>query len=117
MGYILRRHPVWWANYNYLLAMALACGVAFQGLVMAFAFNMPRVDFPYVESFLFLLFVDCPDHERKREREREVSPTLLTTPICVIEIGGAIIRIIQIVAFHRRTNCRLRCRCKWRGSE
>ncbi|EMF12399.1 OPT superfamily oligopeptide transporter [Sphaerulina musiva SO2202] len=46
MGYILRRHPVWWANYNYLLAMALACGVAFQGLVMAFAFNMPRVDFP-----------------------------------------------------------------------
>lgn len=72
MGYILRRHPVWWANYNYLLAMALACGVAFQGLVMAFAFNMPRVDFPYVESFF--LFVCCPDHERKRE----VSPTLLT---------------------------------------
>lgn len=70
MGYILRRHPVWWANYNYLLAMALACGVAFQGLVMAFAFNMPRVDFPYVESFS----VYCPDHERKRE----VSPTLLT---------------------------------------
>lgn len=67
MGYILRRHPVWWANYNYLLAMALACGVAFQGLVMAFAFNMPRVDFPYVESFFF---VYCPDHERKREKER-----------------------------------------------
>lgn len=115
MGYILRRHPVWWANYNYLLAMALACGVAFQGLVMAFAFNMPRVDFPYVESFSF--FVCCPDHERKREREKEVSPTLLTTPICVIEIGGAIIQIIQIVAFHRRINCRLRCRCKWGVNE
>lgn len=77
MGYILRRHPVWWANYNYLLAMALACGVAFQGLVMAFALNMPRVDFPYVESFF--LFVFCPD----RERKREVSPTLLTS-ICVM---------------------------------
>lgn len=114
MGYILRRHPVWWANYNYLLAMALACGVAFQGLVMAFAFNMPRVDFPYVESFFSLFVVPIT---REREKERGISPTLLTTPICVIEIGGAIIRIIQIVAFHRRINCRLRCRCKWRGSE
>lgn len=55
--------------------MALACGVAFQGLVMAFAFNMPRVDFPYVESFLFLLFVYCPDHERKRVRERGIPNT------------------------------------------
>lgn len=109
MGYILRRHPVWWANYNYLLAMALACGVAFQGLVMAFAFNMPRVDFPYVESVFFFVCL------LSRSREREVSLTLLT-PICVIEIGGAIIQIIQIVAFHRRINCRLRCRCKW-GSE
>lgn len=75
MGYILRRHPVWWANYNYLLAMALACGVAFQGLVMAFAFNMPRVDFPYVESVFFFSFVCCPDHERKRERERSILNT------------------------------------------
>lgn len=113
MGYILRRHPVWWANYNYLLAMALACGVAFQGLVMAFAFNMPRVDFPYVESGFFLFVVPIT---REREKERKVSPTLLT-PIRVIEIGGAIIRIIQIVAFHRRINCRLRCRCKWRVNE
>lgn len=77
MGYILRRHPVWWANYNYLLAMALACGVAFQGLVMAFAFNMPRVDFPYVESF-FLFFVCLLSPSREKERKREVSPTLLT---------------------------------------
>lgn len=70
MGYILRRHPVWWANYNYLLAMALACGVAFQGLVMAFAFNMPRVDFPYVESgFFFRLFVVPIESERGRKRE------------------------------------------------
>lgn len=69
MGYILRRHPVWWANYNYLLAMALACGVAFQGLVMAFAFNMPRVDFPYVESVFFVVPIT-----RERERKREVSP-------------------------------------------
>lgn len=114
MGYILRRHPVWWANYNYLLAMALACGVAFQGLVMAFAFNMPRVDFPYVESVFFSFIVPIA---REREKERGIPLTLLTTPICVIGIGGAIIRIIQIVAFHRRINCRLRCRCKWRVSE
>lgn len=71
MGYILRRHPVWWANYNYLLAMALACGVAFQGLVMAFAFNMPRVDFPYVESFSFFrLFVVPIMREREKKRDR-----------------------------------------------
>lgn len=69
MGYILRRHPVWWANYNYLLAMALACGVAFQGLVMAFAFNMPRVDFPYVESVFFCLL------SRSREKERGIPNT------------------------------------------
>lgn len=77
MGYILRRHPVWWANYNYLLAMALACGVAFQGLVMAFAFNMPRVDFPYVESvFSFRLFV--VPITREREKKRGIPLTLLT---------------------------------------
>lgn len=72
MGYILRRHPVWWANYNYLLAMALACGVAFQGLVMAFAFNMPRVDFPYVESFSFFAFCLL---SRSREKERGIPNT------------------------------------------
>lgn len=112
MGYILRRHPVWWANYNYLLAMALACGVAFQGLVMAFALNMPRVDFPYVESFSFFVCL----LSRSREKERGIPNTADDSYLRDIEIGGAIIRIIQIVAFHRRINCRLRCRCKWRVS-
>lgn len=74
MGYILRRHPVWWANYNYLLAMALACGVAFQGLVMAFAFNMPRVDFPYVESFSFFVCLLSRSREKERKREKERYP-------------------------------------------
>jgi len=113
MGYILRRHPVWWANYNYLLAMALACGVAFQGLVMAFAFNMPRVDFPYVESGFFLFVVPIT---REREKKRGYPLNTADDSYLRDEIGGAIIRIIQIVAFHRRINCRLRCRCKW-GSE
>ena len=46
MGYMLRRHPLWWSQNNYLLAMGLSAGVAIQGLIMAFAFNMPGVSFP-----------------------------------------------------------------------
>lgn len=99
----------------YLLWLLLA-GWLFKGLLWLLRLICRVLTFRTLSRFLFS-FVCCPDHERKREREREVFPTLLTTPICVIEIGGAIIRIIQIVAFHRRINCRLRCRCKWRVSE
>jgi hypothetical protein len=46
MGFLFRRHPLWWGKYNYLLAMGIGCGVALQGLIMAFGLNMPGVYFP-----------------------------------------------------------------------
>lgn len=98
----------------YLLWLLLA-GWLFKGLWWLLRLICRGLTFRTLSRFFFSsLFVYCPD--RDRERKREVSPTLLT-PICVIEIGGAIIQIIQIVAFHRRINCRLRCRCKWGMSE
>ena len=37
MFYIKRRYPAWWEKYNYILEMAMTCGVAVSGLVQTLA--------------------------------------------------------------------------------
>lgn len=102
----------------YLLWLLLA-GWLFKGLWWLLRLICRGLTFRTLSRFFFSffgLFIVPITRERKRERERYPQHCWLLTSICVIGIGGAIIRIIQIVAFHRRINCRLRCRCKW-GSE
>ncbi|KAH9917385.1 OPT-domain-containing protein [Epithele typhae] len=61
MVYIRKRALAWWSKYNYVMASALACGIAISGIVQFFALQYSSIEIDWVPNTIS--FTGCDSDE------------------------------------------------------